>query len=62
MRHSKHPADDERYEGVSWPDRSDHKTSEPLNPFVGWSIVIVISLGLWWGLWLGVSSLISALR
>ena len=53
LRHGTHPADDIRHEGISRPDHS-----EPLNPVVGWSIVLLISLGLWWGLWLAASSLL----
>ena len=58
LRHGTHPADDIRHEGISRPDRSEHETPEPLNPVVGWSIVLLISLGLWWGLWLAASSLL----
>ena len=56
------PAEYEGHDGVSRTDRPEHKTSEPLNPVVGWSIALIISLGLWWGVWRAIASLISALR
>ena len=58
LRHGTHPADDARHEGILWPDQSEHKTPEPLNPVVGWSIVLLVSLALWWGLWRVISSLL----
>jgi hypothetical protein len=58
LRPGTQPADDARHEGISRPDQSEHETPAPLNPVVGWSIVLLISLGLWWGLWLAVSSLV----
>lgn len=60
LRRATHPASDARHDVASQFDRSEHETSELLNPVAGWSIVLLISLGLWWGLWVGVSSLVSA--
>ena len=62
FRHGTLPAEDEGHDGVYRRDRSEPEASEPLNPFVGWSIALVISLGLWWGLWRAIASLITALR
>ena len=56
------PAEYEGHDGVSRTNRSEHKTSEPLNPVVGWSIALIVSLGLWWGVWQTIASLISVLR
>jgi hypothetical protein len=36
------------------------KTSPPLAPAAGWTVCLLVSLGLWWGIWLAASSLISA--
>ena len=36
-------------------------TSPPLAPAVGWTAVLLGSLGLWWGIWSAASALISAL-
>ena len=49
LRHGAHPTNDGRHEGTSRLDRSEHETTEPLNPIVGWSIVVLISLALWGG-------------
>jgi hypothetical protein len=58
LRRGAHPANDARDEGISRPDRSEHETPEPLNPVVAWSIDLLISLALWWGLWVVISSLV----
>jgi hypothetical protein len=39
----------------------EENTGEPLDPLVTWSIVLVVSVALWYGLGLAVSSLVSAL-
>jgi len=36
----------------------EDETGERLNPIVGWSVVLLISLGLWWGLWRAITSLL----
>jgi len=56
-----HHVDEEHREGIARPDR-EHEFPERLNPVVGWSIVLIVSLGLWWGIWLAVSSLVLPLR
>ena len=38
----------------------EHRSSSPLNPAAAWSISLLTSLALWWGIWLAVSSLVSA--
>jgi len=57
-----HSANDARDKGTTRPDRSEREPTERLNPLVAWSIVLVGSLLLWWGLWLAISALVSALR
>jgi hypothetical protein len=57
LRRGTHRAYDERSEGIARPDRSEHEIPEPLNPVVGGTIILLISLALWWGLWLAISSL-----
>lgn len=37
------------------------KTSPPLAPAAGWTVSLLVSLGLWWGIWSAASSLVSAL-
>jgi hypothetical protein len=41
--------------------RAEAETTLMLNPAMGWSMALLVSLGLWWGLWLAVSSLASVL-
>ena len=45
-------------EQISQPERLEDETGERLNPIVGWSVVLLISLGLWWGLWRAITSLL----
>ena len=61
LRHSVPPTDHLGHQRASQPERSEDGTNFLLNPFVGWSIALLVSLLLWWGLWLAVSSLIPAL-
>ena len=56
-----HHVDEEHREGIARPDRK-HEFPERLNPVVGWSIALIVSLGLWWGILAAVSSLVSTLR
>ena len=62
LRHGTETADYGQHEAISRPDRSIHEFLEPLNPVVGWSIALLVSLALCWGLWMVVSSLVPALR
>ena len=41
-------------------DRRKDRSDLPLNPAVAWSIALFTSLALWWGIWLAISSLVSA--
>jgi type VI protein secretion system component VasF len=43
-------------------DRRKDRSDLPLNPAAAWSIALFTSLALWWGIWLAVSSLVSAVR
>ena len=70
LRHRTATADYRQREAISRPDRSVHELLEPLNPVVGWTIALLVSialwwglfsLALWWGLWMVVSSLVPAL-
>jgi hypothetical protein len=47
-------------ESISRSDRDHHETIVPLNPAAAWSIAIMVSSGLWWGIWVAVSSIASA--
>jgi len=58
LRRGAHLANHGRHEGTPRFDRSEHETTEPLDPIVGWSIVVLISLALWWGVWAIISSLL----
>jgi hypothetical protein len=60
LRQGTQPSDYLRRARVSRPEREEHRSSLPLNPVGAWSIALLTSLGLWWGLWLAVSSLASA--
>jgi hypothetical protein len=51
-------ADRRRHDRISQPERLEDETGKPLNPVVAWSIVLLASLGLWWGLWRAVSLLL----
>ena len=59
--HGIYGADWLRQERGSRPDGAEAGTTITLNPAAGWSIALVVSLGLWWGIWLAVSSLASVL-
>jgi len=61
LPHGIHSADWLRQERGPRPDRAEARTTLTLNPAAGWSIALVVSLGLWWGIWLAVSSLASVL-
>lgn len=54
-------ADHRQHDRTSQPERLEDETSEPLNPLVTWSIVLVASVALWGGLGLAVSSVVSVL-
>lgn len=58
LRRGTQPANNKSSEGILRPDQSEHRTSEPLNPFVGWSIALIVSVGLWWALWRAISLLV----
>ena len=59
LRHGAYSADYLRRERISRPDRLENRTTVPLNPVVGWSIALLVSFALWWGIWLAVSALVS---
>jgi hypothetical protein len=59
LRHGNFPADYARRERNSRPDRVLDQNNLPLNPLVGWSIALLVSAGLWWGIEVAVSSLVS---
>ena len=40
-------------------DRLEDQNNLLLNPVVGWSIVLLVSAGLWWSIGVAVSSLVS---
>jgi hypothetical protein len=61
LRHGTPPTDRLRHERVSQPERLEDSAKVSLTPVAGWSIALLVSLVLWWGLWLAVSSLVSAL-
>ena len=44
--------------GISQPGRLEDDTGKPLNPIVAWSIVLLATVALWWGLWAVISSLL----
>ena len=52
--HGNFPAD---YARRQRPDRVLDQNKLPLNPLVGWSIALLVSAGLWWGIEVAVSSL-----
>lgn len=54
-------ADWQRQERASEPDCGRAGTPPPLVPAVGWTAALLVSVGLWWGIWSAASSLISAL-
>ena len=60
--HGIYGADWLRQEQRSRPYRAEAGTTITLNPALGWSVALVVSLGLWWGIWLAVSSLGSVLQ
>jgi hypothetical protein len=60
--HGIYGADWLRQERGSRPARAKAGTTIPLNAALGWSVALVVSLGLWWGIWLAVSSLASVLQ
>jgi hypothetical protein len=41
-------------------DRRKDRSDLPLNPAAAGSIALFTSLALWWGIWLAISSLVSA--
>ncbi|MBV8506230.1 MAG: hypothetical protein JOZ58_12065 [Acetobacteraceae bacterium] len=59
--HDVHAADWQPQERGSRSDRAVGETTPTLNPAVAWSTALLVSLGLWWGIWLAVSSLASVL-
>jgi hypothetical protein len=59
LRHGNFAADYARRERKSRPDRVLDQNNLPLNPLVGWSIALLVSAGLWWGIEVAVSSLFS---
>src|SRR5262252_8887295 len=62
LSHGTRSADYLRHERVSRSERLEGGSSEPLNPVVAWSIVLLGSFLLWWGVWEAISALVSALR
>jgi hypothetical protein len=61
-RHGTRVADHPEHSASRRPERLENGPGEPLNPVVAWTIVLLGSLLLWWGLWWAISTLISALR
>ena len=59
LLHGHFPADYLRREQTSRPNRVEDQKNSLLNPLVGWSIALLISTGLWWGIEVAVSSLVS---
>ena len=59
LHHGNLSADYLRQEPKSRPDRAQHQNNLLLNPAIGWSIVLLVSAGLWWGIVDAVSSLVS---
>ena len=59
LRRGNFPADYARRQRKSRPDRILDQNNLPLNPLVGWSIALLVSAGLWWGIEVAVSSLFS---
>jgi hypothetical protein len=59
--HDVHGADWQRQERGSRSDRVEAETTLTLNPAVAWSTALLVALGLWWCIWLAVSSLASVL-
>jgi hypothetical protein len=58
-RHGNFSADYTRGDRISRPDRFEDQNNLPVKPVVGWSIVLLVSAGLWWGIGVAVSSLVS---
>jgi hypothetical protein len=50
-----------RQERASQLDRTGAETSFSLVSAAGWTVSLLVSLGLWWGIWSAASSLVSAL-
>jgi hypothetical protein len=61
LQHGTQPADHLQHERLSRPEQSEDGTSKPLDPALAWSIVLLVSLSLWWGLWRAISAVVSAL-
>ena len=59
LRNGHFPADYLRREQTSRPNRVEDQKNSLLNPLVGWSIALLISAGLWWGIEVAVSSVVS---
>jgi hypothetical protein len=59
LLHGPFPADYLRREQTSRPNRVEDQKNSLLKPLVGWSIALLISAGLWWGIEVAVSSLVS---
>ena len=59
LHHGDLSADHLRRERRSRPDRVQHQNNLLRNPAMGWSIALLVSAGLWWGIADAVSSLIS---
>jgi len=56
-----HQPDWLRRERAAQLDRRGAGTGAPLSPAVGWTAALLVSLGLWWGIWSAASALVSAL-
>ena len=59
LLHGHFPADYLRRRQRSCPNRVEDQKNSLLNPLVGWSIALLISAGLWWGIEVAVSSVVS---
>jgi hypothetical protein len=59
--HDVRGADWQRQERGSRSEPAEAETTPTLNPAVALSTALLVSLGLWWGIWLAVSSLASVL-
>jgi hypothetical protein len=61
LLHGHFPADYLQREQTSRPNRVEDQKNSLLNPLVGWSIALLISAGLWWGIEVAVSSVVSVM-
>ncbi len=53
--HRIHPADGQLQHTATRRDQVGGKDPQPLNPAVSFSVIALVSLRLWWGIWESVS-------